>query len=176
MEASALIWALFLAPGGSSGAETGHVSFTGAELQDPWALCWLLSSCSHQSDSWSSGQWTPINEALPSCVWKPEHARLDRQVRDAGRFFLSQSWVCGTGVFVSDRCSELELHGSILREVCVLIQRHGEPRDVLFSCRLGKIMVRLQLFTCFCKSSFHLENNHGWKQSRITKRYILLLK
>lgn len=88
MEASALIWALFLAPGGSSGAETGHVSFTGAELQDPWALCWLLSSCSHQSDSWSSGQWTPINEALPSCVWKPEHARLDRQVRDAGRFFF----------------------------------------------------------------------------------------
>ncbi|KAF6719855.1 Cytosolic endo-beta-N-acetylglucosaminidase [Oryzias melastigma] len=39
------------------------------------------------------------------------------------------------------RCSELEFHGSILREVCVLIQRHGEPRDVLFSCRLGKIMV-----------------------------------
>ncbi|KAM4717208.1 cytosolic endo-beta-N-acetylglucosaminidase isoform 2-T4 [Anableps anableps] len=39
------------------------------------------------------------------------------------------------------RCSQLELHGCVLREVCVLIHRGGEPQDTTFSCRVGEIMV-----------------------------------
>ncbi|XP_041826614.1 cytosolic endo-beta-N-acetylglucosaminidase isoform X2 [Melanotaenia boesemani] len=39
------------------------------------------------------------------------------------------------------RCSQLELHSCILREVCVLIHRVGEPQDTPFSCRLGELMV-----------------------------------
>ncbi|XP_072225317.1 cytosolic endo-beta-N-acetylglucosaminidase [Leuresthes tenuis] len=39
------------------------------------------------------------------------------------------------------RCSQLELHGGFLREVCVLIHRVGEPRDMPFSCRVGEIML-----------------------------------
>ncbi|XP_034045574.1 cytosolic endo-beta-N-acetylglucosaminidase [Thalassophryne amazonica] len=41
----------------------------------------------------------------------------------------------------SVRCSLLELHGCALREVCVNIQRDGEPKDTPFSCRLGEIMI-----------------------------------
>uniref|UniRef100_A0A3Q2Q7F8 Cytosolic endo-beta-N-acetylglucosaminidase n=1 Tax=Fundulus heteroclitus TaxID=8078 RepID=A0A3Q2Q7F8_FUNHE len=39
------------------------------------------------------------------------------------------------------KCSQLELHGCVLREVCVLIHRDGEPQDQSFSCRVGEIMV-----------------------------------
>ncbi|XP_007575693.1 cytosolic endo-beta-N-acetylglucosaminidase [Poecilia formosa] len=39
------------------------------------------------------------------------------------------------------QCSQLELHGCVLREVCVLIHREGEPQDMTFSCRVGEIMV-----------------------------------
>ncbi|XP_078140863.1 cytosolic endo-beta-N-acetylglucosaminidase isoform X2 [Centroberyx gerrardi] len=39
------------------------------------------------------------------------------------------------------RCSQLELLGCALREVCVSIQREGEPQDTPFSCRVGEIMV-----------------------------------
>ncbi|XP_037834795.1 cytosolic endo-beta-N-acetylglucosaminidase isoform X2 [Kryptolebias marmoratus] len=38
-------------------------------------------------------------------------------------------------------CSQLDLHGCILREICLLIQRAGEPQDEPFSCRLGEITV-----------------------------------
>lgn len=47
------------------------------------------------------------------------------------------------------RCSQLELRGYTLREVCLNIQRDGEPQDTPFSCRVGEIMVR-QLCSMFC--------------------------
>lgn len=47
------------------------------------------------------------------------------------------------------RCSQLELRGCTLREVCLNIQRDGEPQDTPFSCRVGEIMVR-QLCSMFC--------------------------
>ncbi|XP_023123188.2 cytosolic endo-beta-N-acetylglucosaminidase [Amphiprion ocellaris] len=39
------------------------------------------------------------------------------------------------------RCSQVELHGCVLREVCVRIQRDGEAQDMPFSCRVGEIMI-----------------------------------
>ncbi|KAM9346062.1 cytosolic endo-beta-N-acetylglucosaminidase [Symphorus nematophorus] len=39
------------------------------------------------------------------------------------------------------RCSQLELRGCALREVCFSIKRDGEPQDTPFSCRLGEIML-----------------------------------
>lgn len=39
------------------------------------------------------------------------------------------------------RCSQLHLRGCILREICVNIQREGEPQDTPFSCRVGEIML-----------------------------------
>uniref|UniRef100_A0A3Q0S2Z3 Cytosolic endo-beta-N-acetylglucosaminidase n=1 Tax=Amphilophus citrinellus TaxID=61819 RepID=A0A3Q0S2Z3_AMPCI len=39
------------------------------------------------------------------------------------------------------RCSQLELRGCILREVCVKIERTGRPKDMPFSCRVGELMV-----------------------------------
>ncbi|KAM6904749.1 cytosolic endo-beta-N-acetylglucosaminidase [Xenentodon cancila] len=41
----------------------------------------------------------------------------------------------------SIRCSQLEFHGCVLRELSVLIHRRGEPRDLPFSCMLGEVMV-----------------------------------
>ncbi|KAG7221978.1 hypothetical protein INR49_028261, partial [Caranx melampygus] len=38
------------------------------------------------------------------------------------------------------RCSQLDLGGCALREVCVRIQQTGDPQDTPFSCRLGEIM------------------------------------
>ncbi|XP_074511079.1 cytosolic endo-beta-N-acetylglucosaminidase [Sebastes fasciatus] len=38
-------------------------------------------------------------------------------------------------------CSQLELRGCALREVCLNIQRDGQPRDTPFSCRVGQIML-----------------------------------
>ncbi|XP_059203698.1 cytosolic endo-beta-N-acetylglucosaminidase [Centropristis striata] len=38
-------------------------------------------------------------------------------------------------------CSQLELRGCSLREVCLNIQRNGEPQDTPFSCRVGEIML-----------------------------------
>lgn len=58
-------------------------------------------------------------------------------------------------MFVS-RCSQLELHGCTLREVCVKIERIGQPEDRPFSCRLGELMVRqweqvlLDVLLCAC--------------------------
>ncbi|CAJ1076926.1 cytosolic endo-beta-N-acetylglucosaminidase [Xyrichtys novacula] len=43
------------------------------------------------------------------------------------------------------RCSQLELRGCALREVCLSIQRDGEPEDTHFSCRLGQILVMMSL-------------------------------
>ncbi|XP_042360147.1 cytosolic endo-beta-N-acetylglucosaminidase isoform X2 [Plectropomus leopardus] len=37
-------------------------------------------------------------------------------------------------------CSQLELRGCALREVCFSIERVGEPLDTPFSCRVGEIM------------------------------------
>uniref|UniRef100_A0A3Q4ARK7 Cytosolic endo-beta-N-acetylglucosaminidase n=1 Tax=Mola mola TaxID=94237 RepID=A0A3Q4ARK7_MOLML len=37
------------------------------------------------------------------------------------------------------RCSLLELEGCTLREVCLSIQRDGEPQDAPFSCRVGEV-------------------------------------
>lgn len=59
----------------------------------------------------------------------------------------------------------MELRGCILRDVGVLIQRDGEPGDVPFSCRLGKIMVRRGLFSCF--HSFHHEDNQMTEQDGV---------
>ncbi|XP_028254672.1 cytosolic endo-beta-N-acetylglucosaminidase-like isoform X2 [Parambassis ranga] len=39
------------------------------------------------------------------------------------------------------RCTQLELSGCVLREVCVRIHRDGEPQDRPFSCRIGEIMI-----------------------------------
>ncbi|CAI5674091.1 cytosolic endo-beta-N-acetylglucosaminidase [Oreochromis niloticus] len=39
------------------------------------------------------------------------------------------------------RCSQLGLHGCTLREVCVKIERIGQPKDTPFSCRVGELMV-----------------------------------
>ncbi|XP_029944494.1 cytosolic endo-beta-N-acetylglucosaminidase [Salarias fasciatus] len=39
------------------------------------------------------------------------------------------------------RCSQLEVRGCVLREVCVKISRDGEPGDLPFSCRVGELMV-----------------------------------
>ncbi|XP_042247664.1 cytosolic endo-beta-N-acetylglucosaminidase isoform X1 [Thunnus maccoyii] len=38
------------------------------------------------------------------------------------------------------RCSQLDLRGCALREVCFSIQRDGEPQDTPFTCRVGEIM------------------------------------
>uniref|UniRef100_A0A7N8XD03 Cytosolic endo-beta-N-acetylglucosaminidase n=1 Tax=Mastacembelus armatus TaxID=205130 RepID=A0A7N8XD03_9TELE len=38
-------------------------------------------------------------------------------------------------------CSQLELPGCALRELCVKIQRKGELQDTPFSCRVGEIML-----------------------------------
>uniref|UniRef100_A0A8C9Z207 Cytosolic endo-beta-N-acetylglucosaminidase n=1 Tax=Sander lucioperca TaxID=283035 RepID=A0A8C9Z207_SANLU len=38
-------------------------------------------------------------------------------------------------------CSQLELRGCDLREVCLNIQRNGQPQDTAFSCRVGEIML-----------------------------------
>ncbi|TKS92353.1 Cytosolic endo-beta-N-acetylglucosaminidase [Collichthys lucidus] len=39
------------------------------------------------------------------------------------------------------RCSQLELSGCALREVCFSIQRDGVPQDTPFTCRVGEIML-----------------------------------
>lgn len=39
------------------------------------------------------------------------------------------------------RCSQLELHGCTLREVCVKIKRIGQLEDRPFNCRVGELMV-----------------------------------
>ncbi|MED6244560.1 hypothetical protein ATANTOWER_016256 [Ataeniobius toweri] len=52
------------------------------------------------------------------------------------------------------RCSQLELHGCVLREVCVLIHRDGGSQDMSFSCRLGEIMGRAQSKPDLNKSKF----------------------
>nr|XP_046270257.1 cytosolic endo-beta-N-acetylglucosaminidase isoform X2 [Scatophagus argus] len=62
---------------------------------------------------------------------------------DEGHQLVSQfSQLCGNlnpdGWSV--RCSQLELQGCALREVCLSIRRDGEPRDTPFSCRVGEIM------------------------------------
>ncbi|KAM9392264.1 cytosolic endo-beta-N-acetylglucosaminidase [Pholidichthys leucotaenia] len=66
---------------------------------------------------------------------------ISLKVLDDGHQLLNQ--LCGNwnpeGWTV--RCSQLELHGCILREIRVQIQRIGEPRDTEFSCRVGEIMV-----------------------------------
>ncbi|XP_040014089.1 cytosolic endo-beta-N-acetylglucosaminidase isoform X2 [Xiphias gladius] len=64
------------------------------------------------------------------------------EVLDGGDQLVSQfSQLCGNlnpdGWTVS--CSQLELHDCALREVCILIQRSGEPQDTAFSCRVGEI-------------------------------------
>ncbi|XP_054464281.1 cytosolic endo-beta-N-acetylglucosaminidase isoform X2 [Anoplopoma fimbria] len=38
-------------------------------------------------------------------------------------------------------CSQLELQGCALREVCLSIRRDGPPKDTPFSCRVGEIML-----------------------------------
>uniref|UniRef100_A0A8C5GPA7 Cytosolic endo-beta-N-acetylglucosaminidase n=1 Tax=Gouania willdenowi TaxID=441366 RepID=A0A8C5GPA7_GOUWI len=39
------------------------------------------------------------------------------------------------------RCSEMELHSCVLREVCVKMERAGGPEeDTVFSCRVGEVM------------------------------------
>ncbi|XP_008283953.1 cytosolic endo-beta-N-acetylglucosaminidase [Stegastes partitus] len=66
------------------------------------------------------------------------------EVLDDGSQLVSQfSQLCGNwnpgGWTV--RCSQLELHGCVLREVCVRIQRDGEAQDTPFNCRVGEIMI-----------------------------------
>ncbi|XP_034750944.1 cytosolic endo-beta-N-acetylglucosaminidase [Etheostoma cragini] len=38
-------------------------------------------------------------------------------------------------------CSQLELRGCDLREVCLNIERNGQPQDTAFSCRVGELML-----------------------------------
>uniref|UniRef100_UPI0037E87BA4 cytosolic endo-beta-N-acetylglucosaminidase n=1 Tax=Semicossyphus pulcher TaxID=241346 RepID=UPI0037E87BA4 len=66
------------------------------------------------------------------------------QLLDDGHQLVRQfSQLCGnyspSGWTV--RCSQLELRGCALREVCLSIQRDGPPEDTPFSCRLGQIML-----------------------------------
>ncbi|XP_068587605.1 cytosolic endo-beta-N-acetylglucosaminidase [Cebidichthys violaceus] len=65
-------------------------------------------------------------------------------VRDEGLQLVSQfTQLCGNpspdGWTVG--CSQLELRGCALREVCLRIQRDGPPQDTPFSCRVGEIML-----------------------------------
>ncbi|XP_033500635.1 cytosolic endo-beta-N-acetylglucosaminidase isoform X1 [Epinephelus lanceolatus] len=65
-------------------------------------------------------------------------------VPDEGLQLVSQfSQLCGNlspdGWTVG--CSQLELSGCALREVCFNIQRDGGPQDTPFSCRVGEIML-----------------------------------
>lgn len=39
------------------------------------------------------------------------------------------------------RCSQLELRGCVLTDVCVSVAREGEAQDMPFTCRIGEIMV-----------------------------------
>lgn len=39
------------------------------------------------------------------------------------------------------RCSQLELQGCTLRDVCVSVQRDGGDKDTPFKCRVGEIMI-----------------------------------
>ncbi|XP_046893879.1 cytosolic endo-beta-N-acetylglucosaminidase [Hypomesus transpacificus] len=39
------------------------------------------------------------------------------------------------------RCSQLQLKGCALKDVCVSVRREGEAQDTPFSCRIGEIMV-----------------------------------
>lgn len=39
------------------------------------------------------------------------------------------------------RCAQLELRDCTLRELCLSIQRDGEPLDTPFVCRVGEIAV-----------------------------------
>ncbi|KAK9535735.1 hypothetical protein VZT92_008098 [Zoarces viviparus] len=65
-------------------------------------------------------------------------------VRDEGLQLVSQfTQLCGNsspdGWTVG--CSQLELRGCPLREVCLSIERDGPPQDTPFSCRVGEIML-----------------------------------
>ncbi|XP_031726930.1 cytosolic endo-beta-N-acetylglucosaminidase [Anarrhichthys ocellatus] len=65
-------------------------------------------------------------------------------VQDEGLQLVSQfTQLCGNsspdGWTVG--CSQLELRGCALREVCLSIQRDGPPQDTPFSCRVGEIML-----------------------------------
>ncbi|XP_026180466.1 cytosolic endo-beta-N-acetylglucosaminidase [Mastacembelus armatus] len=69
---------------------------------------------------------------------------MSPEVLDEGHHLVNQfSRLCGImhpdGWTVS--CSQLELPGCALRELCVKIQRKGELQDTPFSCRVGEIML-----------------------------------
>ncbi|KAM6966085.1 cytosolic endo-beta-N-acetylglucosaminidase [Tautogolabrus adspersus] len=65
------------------------------------------------------------------------------QLDEEQQLFKQFSQLCGS--FIPSgwtvRCSQLELRGCALREVCLSIRRDGEPEDTPFSCRLGQIML-----------------------------------
>ncbi|XP_034566595.1 cytosolic endo-beta-N-acetylglucosaminidase [Notolabrus celidotus] len=67
----------------------------------------------------------------------PEHLdeehQLVKQFSQLCGNFIPSGWTV--------RCSQLELRGCALREVCLSIQRDGEPEDTHFGCRLGQIML-----------------------------------
>ncbi|XP_053195088.1 cytosolic endo-beta-N-acetylglucosaminidase [Scomber japonicus] len=72
-----------------------------------------------------------------------ELTSMSPEVLDEGHQLMSQfSQLCGDfnpqGWAV--RCSQFELRGCALREVCFSIQRDGEPQDTHFTCRVGEVM------------------------------------
>lgn len=60
------------------------------------------------------------------------------------------------------RCAQLELQDCTLRELCLSIQRDGEPLDTPFVCRVGEITVSsyhkivTQISCIFKDKGFHL--------------------
>lgn len=62
-----------------------------------------------------------------------EGHHLFRQFSQLCGNFIPSGWTV--------RCSQLELRGCALREVCMSIQRDAEPEDTHFSCTLGQIMI-----------------------------------
>ncbi|XP_028310552.1 cytosolic endo-beta-N-acetylglucosaminidase isoform X2 [Gouania willdenowi] len=71
------------------------------------------------------------------------HVHEVQELGDGHRLRKRLSELCGNldvnGWSV--RCSEMELHSCVLREVCVKMERAGGPEeDTVFSCRVGEVM------------------------------------
>lgn len=106
-------------------------------LQLPACLlsCWMTST------SWWASSLSCVEMWIQRVGLSGEvllTAKLMDSIKESSKITKS---VCPLRVTVC-RCSQLELRGCALREVCFSIQRDGDPQDTPFSCRVGEIMVR----------------------------------
>uniref|UniRef100_A0A8K9VGU1 Cytosolic endo-beta-N-acetylglucosaminidase n=1 Tax=Oncorhynchus mykiss TaxID=8022 RepID=A0A8K9VGU1_ONCMY len=82
-------------------------------------------------DAWSGGSSLLVEGVLPSMLSKV-----------CARWGSASNTVCNNVcVCVCARCSQLELQGCALRDVCVSVQRDGGDKDTPFKCRVGEIMI-----------------------------------